>query len=197
MSEVIALPLKQKARTRASKPLTLTARADLRTAPLYTPPDFLEAVAKWNANCGPGALSAVLRRPVMATMAFLHAGSIRWPGYTSPSLIRASLDRLGIRWQNTPSVRTQADLHLLPRYGLATVQLSGPWEAVSVAAAYAHTHVIGTAVVKGERYVYDVNVGDSGGWATWSDWLYVANRIVNSHPGATGFWIRSGVDVGL
>lgn len=196
-TELLALQPKKRAKSKTPA-IKRLSKIKIREAPLYTPPDLLEAVTKWAANCGPGALAAVLHRPVMATMEFLHSGR-RWPGYTSPTLIRASLDRLWIGYESTRGYfgeDARSGERELPTYGLATVQWSGPWEQVSIQACYAHTHVIGAALRDGVMLVYDVNAGSAGGWIPWRDWCALATEIQGAIPGATGFWIRWAIEIG-
>jgi len=124
--------------------------------PLYTPPDVWPAHDVWQANCGPGALAAVLGVPVMQLRdAFPSFPKKPW---TTPTSMQAALTARRAAFRACDGFsRTAAR-------GLLFIQLRGPWDSAPERAQYRHTHWVGTSGVGAARQVYDVNAGDAGGW---------------------------------
>lgn len=153
--------------------------AAARAAP-YAPPDQKLAYHAWVANCGPAALAAVTRRRVLSVRRlFPHFPARPW---ANPTHVRAALDaaRVGHR------ARTG-----WPGYGMAFLQLEGPWEApgVPVAAAYRHTHWVGSAFGQ----VYDVN---ADGWLSRAQWeAAIVTRLLAHAYRATGWRVRTALEV--
>lgn len=157
------------------------------TRTLYTPTDIDDAYDAWKANCGPAALAAVVGREVMAVReAFPRFPRQPW---TNPTHMRAALDALGVG--NRPA--DQRRRKRWPEYGLAFVQLDGPWcdSEATVLQAYRHTHWVGVS----DKDVFDINAGV---WVAGSLWkATVMPEIVAATKGATGFWLRTGIEVEL
>lgn len=169
-------------------PSSLVA-AGLLARDLYAPPDVEEAHAAWGANCGPAALAAVLRRPVMTMSPFL--GAFRARQYMNPTHMREALTCAAARY-----VVVRSPHAAWPSHGLGFVQWTGPWcqPGVPVTAAYRQTHWIGVAQTDDcEIMVYDVNAsapgGALGGWVTKRYWqLQIRPTITATIPRADGGW---------
>jgi hypothetical protein len=107
----------------------------------------------WGANCGPGALAAVLDKTLEDVQP--HLIDFDRKRYTNPSMMLSALRSLGAHW------------HVLnegwPQNGLVRVQWEGPWTApgVPIRARYRHTHWIASRHVtagdtRGVR-IFDIN----------------------------------------
>src|SRR5690606_32073687 len=86
-----------------------------------------------------------------------------------------------------------------PTYGLAFIQLRGPWDERGVLEQYRHTHWIGVGKIGDTEAVYDANAGY---WVSREDWEApgegVLAWIAQHSNGATGEWfIRSAYNVHL
>jgi hypothetical protein len=152
---------------------------------LYTPPDVAEAYDAYRANCGPAALAAVLRRPVMSVREFFPQFPAR--AWTNPTQMRAAADAAGVMWK-----AHVLPLRRLPSYrGLVLLQIDGPWcdPGVPVGAAYRHTHWVGLD----GGMVYDANAGEWLPPRRWAD--EIMSDIVSRTPRATGWWVRSGIEI--
>jgi hypothetical protein len=151
-----------------------------------------EAIAAgeaWGANCGPGALAAVLGLSLDAVRPHLVGFDAK--RYTNPRMMRAALDSLKVQYDWT--VRHNR-AYLPPIYGLARVQWDGPWTkpAVPVAAAYRHTHWIGSRLNSDadRQEIFDINCICVGGWVSFSEWQHkvVPWLLKQVEPKATGEW---------
>jgi hypothetical protein len=157
----------------------------------FTLADAQAAADAWGANCGPGALAAVLGLSLDAVHP--HLENFDQKRYTNPAMMRGALRSLKVDhdWK-------VGRFGLFPRYGLARVQWEGPWTApgVPVAAAYRHTHWVGSAMP--DRSVsdpHDVNIFDInaicvGGWIDLPEWStqLVPWLLKQCEPKATGGW---------
>lgn len=187
---------------------------------LYEPADVDAAHDAWGASCGPAALAAVLHRPVMRVYEALQRPTKQktWVNLTQ---MRGALDHLGFWHIQTPilaaaqrrlpldDAAVERRLRAFPRYGLALIQLAGPWEAPGkpIAAAYRHTHWVGVSGGDGqsdyreEILLYDANagapVGPSGGWLPLNAWrALVLPHLADRAGAASGrFWIRAGIEL--
>lgn len=153
----------------------------------FTMNDAQRAFDDWGANCGPGAIAAV----VGVTLDELRPqlGDFERKCYTNPTLMWEVLDRLQVVW----GLHTITPL-AWPRYGLARVQWEGPWTApgVPVRARYRHTHWVGAqwSEAKQEHGIFDINAMNSGGWISLSDWSdsLVPWLLEQCEPGNCGAW---------
>ncbi|RKI09731.1 hypothetical protein D7Y15_23435 [Corallococcus sp. AB030] len=144
---------------------------------LYTPPDLLAAHATWGANCGPGALAAVLGVPVMGLRPHFPKP------WTTPTVMQAALTAKGRRFQLRQGFPA-GDL-----LGLAFVQFRGTWDTAPERAQYRHAHWIGLQRTGPDLVVYDVNAGDAGGWVSSEEWKeFVLAPILAQKRGASGLW---------
>lgn len=128
----------------------------------YVPPDLEEAAEQWGANCGPGAIAALVERPLAIVLSAMPDFIDR--GYTNPTHATRALDALG--WNHARRDRFEG-------HGLAFVQWCGPWDIGANARwAYRHTHWLAYHECgNGEVAVYDVNNGQGGGWCWYDQWV--------------------------
>lgn len=155
------------------------------TQPRFTASDQDKAYEAWGANCGPGAIAAMTNRTLDEVRPFL--GDFETKRYTNPTLMWATLDRLGMRWR-----RLKPPLYW-PCWGLVRIQWHGPWteDGVPPRAAYRHTHWVGSAYIDDAIGVFDINaIGNGSGWCSFGDW---ADRLVpwilkECVPRANGRW---------
>lgn len=158
---------------------------------LFEPPDVDAASRAWNANCGPCALAAVLRQPVTAVRHLFPTYPKR--AWCNPTGMLTALDQ-----RRTPRRKVYGQL---PQYGLAFLQIEGPWEApgVPITVAYRHTHWIGHAIIQSGpdagTWVYDVNGAQ---WTPLQWWRENVMSAILAHvPKSTGWRMRMGIEVAL
>lgn len=148
--------------------------------------DAIRAGEEWGANCGPGALAAVLGVTLDAVRP--HLTGFDRKRYTNPTMMREALDSLGVDYEW--SVRRRA--YLPPVYGLARVQWDGPWTkpGVPAAAAYRHTHWVAGRLSSNEQQIFDINAICVGGWISFSQWQrqLVPWLLKQVEPKATSDW---------
>lgn len=160
--------------------------------PRFTMDDADRAFDEWGANCGPGAIAAICG--ISLDEVRPHMGDFEGKGYTNPTLLYAVLDSIGVGYRKLRPAGW-------PAYGLVRVVWEGPWTKPNVPArAWArHTHWIGTAVVNGDRGVFDINCMNNGvGWVSFKEWgEVIAPFLARQDPKATGEWrVVNGVAVG-
>lgn len=169
-----------------------TRQAELleRFLSLYTPPDLLAANAAWKANCGPGALAAVLGMPVMKLYP-LFRGRFPSKPWTTPTMMQAALSILGER------VHVSSAMPAGDGPGLLFLQLRGAWDNKPDVAQYRHTHWVGFVRRARLLWVYDVNAAGAGAWLPSELWKsQVLAEIVARHPGASGLWrVRTALEL--
>jgi hypothetical protein len=142
------------------------------------------ANAAWGANCGPGALAAMLAMTLDEVRP--HLVGFEQKGYTNPTLMLSALKSIGRPWSG--GVRSD-----WPNYGLARVQWEGPWTApgVPVRARYRFTHLVGVArSISNGIGIFDVNaLNNASGWVRLADWeAVVVPWILEGIPRASGRW---------
>ena len=175
---------------------------------LFTPPDVEAAWEAWKANCGPSATAALLGLPLAGVRhAFPWFPARPW---CSPTQLREALAMLGHipRWatygvEARGSALEQFDR--MPREGLVTVQLDGPWcDLADKRPAYRYTHTVAARrIVVGSTplvMVYDVNAGTEeapGGWLFAAVWEHaIMSLLVSDKKRATGWFVRTVLAVG-
>ena len=174
-------------------------------ASLYHPPDGLDAHEAFGANCGPCALAAVLRRPVMAVQRLFPSFAER--RYVNPSQMRVALQSAGqlSGVQHRVCSTDERERGLLD-YGVACIFFTGPWSkpGVPIGAAYQRSHWIGVAMTRDEhRCYYDVNAWIDqerrGAWVSWAHWdKEILPQLVASYSQADGgYSIRWAAEVML
>lgn len=148
-----------------------------RGTPVFGVAEAEAAREAWGANCGPGALAAVLGlsldvvRPALEKFDEKH--------YTNPAMMRGALRRLSVN--HTWRVLDGGPWNY-PMFGLARVQWEGPWTkpGVPMKARYRHTHWIGARNLSGIRpgvqgfqdsyEIFDINCICVGGWVSVREW---------------------------
>lgn len=166
----------------------------------FTEADADEASRQWGCNCGPGALAAILGKPLHAVRAACEASGFATRGYMSPTMMKAALASLGVHWHaRTVDAFTLGGL-AFPNHGLARIQWEGPWTNAGANPkwAYRFTHW----VASWKRLGADVPVADAvlsqlspvvfdinGGVMSLDDWESdVVPLITASIPRADGDW---------
>lgn len=158
------------------------------TCPRFTLEDANRANDEWGANCGPGAIAAIIGMTLDELRPFM--GDFESKRYTNPTLMFDVLRNIGAHF-------TYRSGHLgcnnWPSYGLARIQWEGPWTkpGVPMRARYRHTHWIGAAKVNGETGIFDINCINNGtGWVSLGDWTNdIAPWIIKECvPRADGKW---------
>lgn len=148
----------------------------------FTEQEFKDAVEAWGCNCGPSALAFACQVPLEAA---LHAiPQFDRKRYTSPTMMRAALDFLGVGWRKHRPETIEAMCH--ERMALVRVQWTGPWTAPGSNPkwAYRHTHWIAAWSERGVQLVFDCN----GGMRTLSSWMDEIVPILTAYPRADGAW---------
>lgn len=166
-------------------PVNIQRSEMLILLPRFTYEDLEQAYAEWGANCGPGAIAAMTGRTLGDVRANL--GDFEQKHYTNPTLMFATLDRLGVHWRRLHAPLTW------PERGLARIQWHGPWTAPGVPArvAYRHTHWVGSRLSRRGIGIFDINALNNGtGWCSLKDWgeTLVPWLLSEIEPKATGLW---------
>jgi hypothetical protein len=157
----------------------------------FTVDDAQSASDEWRFNCGPGALCAMLNMTPAEIRP--HLQDFESKGYTNPTLMRAILDGMDVRyrWDVIPETYPKCDLW--PDNSLIRIQWAGPWTEplVPKPARYRHTHWIGCRHNgTHEAQIFDVNATCVGGWMPiheWTDQL-VPWLLRECEPKADGRW---------
>jgi hypothetical protein len=153
--------------------------------PLFSHDDCIRAYEEWGANCGPTALAAMTLQTLDEVRPLM--GDFEQKHYTNPTLMWATLNRIGATWQKLMHPEKW------PRYGLALIQFEGPWTAPNVPAraAYRHTHWIGVDSGNPDNIgIYDCNAMNNGsGWVSAFDWEHIIlPYLLEEIPKANGKW---------
>lgn len=164
--------------------------------PRFNLDDQVRASDEWGANCGPGAIAAMCGLTLDEVRP--HMGDFENKRYTNPTLMWATLDRLGIRWKRLSAPLTW------PAWGLVRIQWHGPWTApgVPARAAYRHTHWVGACNSEHNGIgVFDINaLGNGTGWSSLKDWgeTLVPWLLSEVEPKADGTWsLTHVVEIGM
>lgn len=151
----------------------------------FTAADADRAHAEWGANCGPGALAAIMGMTLDEVRP--HMIGFEAKRYTNPSMMNEALRSIGRPWRKIGAN--------WPAYGLVRVQWEGPWTkpGVPMVARYRWTHWIGAddGQHPGNPGVFDINAMANGsGWTSRADWAaHIAPWIIeNCVPGGDGRW---------
>jgi hypothetical protein len=163
--------------------------------------DACRAAEEWGANCGPAAIAAVMGMTLEQVRPYL--GEFERKGYTNPTLMFETLDRIGRPWRRIGKAA--------PSFGLARIQWEGPWTEPGVPArvAYRHSHWVGWCRRSryGDEAVFDVNALGGprvstrdrfDGWVCYAHWstLVVPFILANCEPKANGRWhVTHGIEV--
>lgn len=154
--------------------------------------DFLAANEEWDANCGPGALAAVLGCTMSEVRRFFpDFGDKPW---TNPTTMLAALRMSGRRHLSRSSTA-------FPVHGLCRVQWEGPWmrPTVPIAARYQKTHWIAAHNIASQVAIFDVNALDEfcpDGWLSLENWgAKIAPALMAEIKRCTGWSITHSIEV--
>lgn len=152
--------------------------------PCFTAEDAARASEEWGANCGPTAIAAIIGMTLDEVRP--HMGDFERKGYTNPTLMWETLNRLGRPWRKSKPE--------WPGYGLVRIQWEGPWTepGANPRWAYRHTHWVGGWRTEQRGYgVFDINaIGNGTGWCALADWerVIVPWILREAVPRANGKW---------
>ncbi len=144
----------------------------------------------WGANCGPGAVAAIMDMTLEEVRPFFDDAGFPGKRYTNPTMMYAVLRAINRPWRSV-GVGTN-----WPKWGLLRIQWEGPWmePGVPVAARYRHTHWIGHMKGRHADGVFDINaIGNDGitaGWVSRDDWetILVPWLLKQVAPRNNGKW---------
>ena len=128
--------------------------------------DAQRAADTWGANCGPGALAAVMDMTLDEVRPYLRGFDQK--RYTNPTMMLDALRDLKAKWTRVKTVWPFGK-------GLVRVQWEGPWTepGVPIRARYRHTHWIAARQI-GENIwnqeIFDINCMCVGGWVPLTEW---------------------------
>ncbi|MEI9995117.1 MAG: hypothetical protein WDM91_11015 [Rhizomicrobium sp.] len=154
---------------------------------LFTAEDAQRAHDEWGANCGPGALAAIMHM----TLDQVRPHMLGFDGkrYTNPTMMSDALRSIGRPWRKIGAQ--------WPDYGLVRIQWEGPWTlpGVPLRARYRFTHWVGAArhgaTIPDDVGVFDINcIANGSGWTAFRYWHgnlvpWLLNECV---PRASGGW---------
>jgi hypothetical protein len=147
---------------------------------------------EWGANCGPGALAAIIGLTLDEVRQ--HMGDFESKRYTNPTLMVAALKSVGARY--VVEYGQPIGGYKFPNFGLARIQWEGPWTSpgVPIRVRYRQTHWVGAKTVNGSVGIFDINclsltTGGSG-WTTLEAWrdIVVPFILRECVPRADGKW---------
>jgi hypothetical protein len=153
--------------------------------PRFNVVDAERANDEWGANCGPGALAAIMAMTLDEVRPYLEAVEFASRRYTNPGMMNACLRAIGRPFRKIGAV--------WPSYGLVRVQWEGPWTApgVPMRARYRHTHWIGAADMgAGDIGIFDINcINNGSGWVSLANWeALVLPWLLEDLPKWNGKW---------
>lgn len=152
----------------------------------FTAADADRAAEQWGANCGPGAIAAILGMTLDEVRP--HMGDFEAKGYTNPTLMFETLNRIGVTWRAMRGVKRW------PCYGLVRVQWEGPWTqpGVPMRARYRYTHWVGADARNPANIgIFDINaIANGTGWCSLEHWsqILVPWLLSEAVPRANGRW---------
>lgn len=158
----------------------------IHPTPQFSENDLILANEEWGANCGPGALAAIVGMSLEHIRQ--HMGDFQRKGYTNPTLMFSALENTGRVWR-------RSTLEAWPTHGLARIQWHGPWmqAGVPIRARYRHTHWVASfkSAHTGAIGIFDINALSNGtGWCSLDDWqdIVVPWIIKECVPRGDGGW---------
>lgn len=151
--------------------------------PRFTAEDSDRAFDEWGANCGPGALAAIMGMTLDEVRP--HMGGFENKRYTNPTLMNQALRSIGRPWKKIGAG--------WPSYGLVRIQWEGRWTnpGVPTRVRYRYTHWVGASTFGDEAIaVFDINSMSNGtGWCSLDDWSrIIVPFLVQQYSGASGGW---------
>jgi hypothetical protein len=165
--------------------------------PRFTIDDAHRAFDDWGANCGPGAIAAMVGMTLDELRP--HMGDFESKRYTNPTLMFHVLRSVGAQWScnklGDKCGGATCTFVGWPKFGLARVQWEGPWTqpGVPMRARYRYTHWVGTAFSSDGKKVgiFDINCMNNGsGWVSSDDWkaVIVPWLLGELYKRANGLW---------
>ncbi len=150
---------------------------------LFGAEDQQRAYDLYGSNCGPGAIAGICGTTPEHVVGMLGEKFQKIRG-TTEIMLRATLDQLGVRWEDVPAG--------WPDYGIARVQWGGPWlYSDDPFEKLRHSHWIGVAT-RGlpNVMIFDINAIGVGGWISLAEWddLVIPWLLEACEPEATGEW---------
>jgi len=142
----------------------------------FTEAEFAQAARDWGCNCGPSALAFALKIPLAEVRGAIP--EFERKGYTSPTMMKAALDALGVAWTAHKPPSPQ-EMHVVNRVCLVRVQWTGPWTALGANPrwAYGATHWVCSYWFDGHPCVFDCN----GGTVPLNSWRHSTVPFILSH----------------
>jgi hypothetical protein len=158
----------------------------MRTYP-FSQQESQQAFDVWGANCGPNALAFALGVPLENVRN--HIPGFEEKRYTSPSMMKAALANLSMRWSDCyPQKEEMFGMAI----SLVRVQWTGPWTKLGANPkwAYRQTHWIAAWNSEDEHPFGDPMIFDcNSGIVPFSDWQSdIIPAIILSYPRADGGW---------
>jgi hypothetical protein len=158
-------------------------RGEFRPNYPFTGADVRRAAEEWGCNCGPAALAFALQVPLERVRGAIPGFESK--RYTSPTMMRAALDGLGVSF--TPAPADRLSLLLVPM-SLVRVQWTGPWAKPGAPPKWAYRQTHWIAAWGGN--VFDVN----GGIGSLDWWVKeIVPAITAATPRADGGWFPTHV----
>lgn len=153
--------------------------------PRFTQADAERAYDEWGANCGPGAIAAIMWMTLDELRPYMSAAGFDAKHYTNPTMMNDVLRAIGRPWYKMTAPTW-------PTYGLVRIQWEGPWTEPGANARwrYRFTHWVGAARRNGEIGIFDINCMNNGsGWVSKEDWAEtIAPHLIALYPRANGKW---------
>lgn len=151
----------------------------------FTEADAHQAHDSWGANCGPGAIAAIMGMTLDEVR--VHMGDFEGKCYTNPTLMGQALRSIRRPWK----LVTRRPF-TWPKHGLARVQWEGPWTApaVPVRVRYRHTHWVASCwLADASPAIFDINCMPQG-WVASPVWerIVVPWLLRQCEPQADGKW---------
>jgi hypothetical protein len=163
--------------------------------PRFTNEEMERANEAWGANCGPGAVAAILGLTMDEVKTYFISEGFIDKHYTNPTMMYGVLNSIGRPWR-----KGALDW---PRWGLVRIQWEGPWTqpGVPMHARHRHTHWVGATTSPEGVGIFDINAMANGtGWAALSDWerVIVPWILEACVPRANGRWhITHAIEIDL
>ena len=152
-------------------------------------------------NCGPGALCAALG--TVPSEIEPHLLDFKAKGYTNPTLMLDTLDRLGVEHRIVFRSDDPGAKAVFPRLGVVRIQWGGRWTepGVPMRVRYRQTHWIAVRRIRQGKELlfredeewFDINYIHHGGWMkrrVWEDQMseWIIKELVGD--GKNGLWWR-------
>lgn len=145
----------------------------------FTQAEFEAASEAWGCNCGPSALAFALQMTLDRVRTAIPDFEAK--KYTSPSMMKASLQNLGHFYTSVAPTLSPS------KTALVRVQWTGPWTDAGANPrwAYRQTHWVCCYPQKLETFVFDCN----GGVMSLSQWEKdIAPILAKLSPRGYGGW---------